>query len=582
MVEDSLLKITRRSFLKALTKMGLLAMGAGLAGCLGEKKLFNATPTIPLARPTVKGKYISGSSGGDAETLNWILVSDATSFSYIDLIMDGLVTYDNQFNILLRWLEKDIEVSEDGLLYTVTIRDDLEWSDGKPVTAEDFIYTMKNLMFADWMAYTYAGDWQEQVEGKTFYVEPKAENETTFTIKRRTVDPEFLYTVTDLRVYPKHIVSKYEGDIRAFTQAPELNNLSYAGNLGPYKFKEWVRNDKFVVQRNLDYYLGKERGEPYFEEYIIKIFGTSAARQAALEAGDITSTTIEPEHVRKFREMPGIQVYTVPTAQYQIMQYNMRDNGWPGLRDKRVRQAISMAISKEAIIQQVRLGFGEPAFSFIPRSSPWYVGGGLKEFGVGELYDKKKARQLLIAAGYREQIRLKLITNTGSKVAESTAFLVKQELLDLNIIVDIRLVPWETMLRKYYMNKVPGSDQSPRNNNGPRAISEEPWDLILAGHGTDPMQPSGSEVFFTTNGGLNTYGYSNSRVDELFARAHTREALDKTARREIYAETSRILSEDQPVDFLVFPTMNIGFKSNVRGIDPGISIGYNYQEWYYE
>jgi len=73
---------------------------------------------------------------------------------------------------------------------------------------------MKNLMFADWMTYTYAGDWKEEVDGKSVFVEPKVDNETTFTIHRKTVNPEFVYTVTDLNIYPKHIVSKYEGDIK--------------------------------------------------------------------------------------------------------------------------------------------------------------------------------------------------------------------------------------------------------------------------------------------------------------------------------------------------------------------------------
>jgi peptide/nickel transport system substrate-binding protein len=152
----------------------------------------------------------------------------------------------------------------------------------------------------------------------------------------------------------------------------------------------------------------------------------------------------------------------------------------------------------------------------------------------------------------------------------------------LGIDVDIKLVPWETELAKYYMNKVPGSNQQPRNNNGLRAVSEEPWDLILAAQVVNPLAPSGSSVFFASDGGLNTYGYSNKSVDELFAKARTREALDKEARRQIYSEISQLLSDDQPVDFLDFPTMNTAYKASVKGIDPGISIGYNYQQWYFE
>ncbi|MCZ7355657.1 MAG: ABC transporter substrate-binding protein [Candidatus Methanoperedens sp.] len=586
------MKVTRRKFVGMCAKAGILASGIGLAGCLQKPPIeLNAT-----AAPKLKGNFIDGASGGDAETVNWILAGDATSFSYIGLTMDGLGTYDNKFNFLLRWLKKDVEVSDDGLIYTLTIRDDLEWSDGNQVTSDDFVYTMKNLMFADWMAYTYAGDWQEEVDGKNVFIMPRIENETTFSITRKTAYPEFLYTVYGLLAYPKHIVSKYAGNIKEFTQASELNNLSYTGNLGPYRFKEWIRSDKFVAERNPDYYLGKDEGEPYFETYTVKLFGTSAARHAAMEAGDVTSTLIEPEQARKFKEMKGIAVYTVPTKQYQIMQYNMRDNGWPGLKDKRIRQAISMAVSKDAIINQIRLGFGEPAFSFIPEVSPWYAEDGLMKFGVGDLYDKNKSRELFLEAGYGvkkegkielrnkdgSQINLKLVTNTGSKVAESTAFLVKQELGELGIDVEIKLVPWETELRKYFMTKVPGSDQEPRPNNGPKAISEETWDFILSGQGVDPLAPSNSWVWFSSNGGQNSYGYSNKKIDDLFAKVRTKEALGKDVRKEIYNEISRILSEDQPVNFMNFPTMNYAYDSRVKGIDPGISIGYNYNEWYFK
>jgi peptide/nickel transport system substrate-binding protein len=586
------MRLSRRRFMSMCGKAALLSAGIGLSGCL-EKSSGNKTKDLTTSK--LGGTFIEGASGADAETLNWILAADATSLGYISLAFDGLITYDNKFNIVNRWLKNDIKTSDDGLSYTVTIRDDLEWSDGKPVTSDDFVYTMKNLMFADWMAYTYAGDWTEEVDGKSVFVEPVVENETTFTIKRKTVDPEFLYTITDLLIYPKHIVSKYEGDVKAFTQAPELNNLSYTGNLGPYRYKEWIRNDKIVMERNPDYYLGKEKGEPYFEEYEIKIFGTSAARHAAMEAGDITSTAIDPEQVMKFKAIPAVKVFTVPTTGYRVLQYNMRDNGWEGLKDRKVRQAISMAISKEKIIQDVLLGFGEPAFSFIPNVSPWYSEEGLLKIGVGSLYDKTRAKELMKEAGYGidkngsfqivdkrgDKIKLKFFTITGSKVHESMAYLIQKELGDIGIEVDIKFVPWEIMLRKYYMNKVPGSDQPGRNNNGPRAVSEEPWDLIYAGQSTDPLQPSGTEIFFVTDGGLNTYGYSNPEVDALFKKVRSKEALDITARKKIYTELSKLISEEQPLDFLAYAKTNAAYKSNVQGIDPGISMTYNYQEWYF-
>ncbi len=546
---------------------------------------------------SVRGNFIEGVSGGDAESLNRILISDATSASYYEHTVDSLATYDNKFDIQLRCLAKDVEVTPDGLVYTITIRDDLKWSDGSQVTAEDYVYTLKNLMFSDWLNYPYKGYWQEEVNGEKVFVTPEVINATTFKITRQTVDPEFVYIIYDLFPYPKHIATIYEGDVKAFTEALEFNNLTYTGNLGPYRFKEWNRNDRFVVERNPEYYLGKDIGAPYFDQYIVKLFGTPATRQAALEAGDITYTGIEPEQANRFRNMKNIKVYTIPSGGCTVLAFNQRANGWEGLKKKSIRQAIAMSISKETITQSVLLGFAEPAFSFIPSISPWYDKESLVRYGVGELYDKKKAAEIFYQEGYGVKkedgtinvtkkdgspLNLVLVTNQGSKVSEDIAFQVRRDLLALGIETEIKLVPWSMLLRQFMENKVPSSDQEPRDNNGPEAVSEQVWDIMLLGFGSDVLAPSGSQVFYATDGGLNFMGYSNPEVDDLFKQIKTREALDKEARKQIYAELSLLLSEDLPVDFLLYHRANLGFQKNVMGIDPGPSIGYNYYMWYFE
>jgi len=576
----------------------LISLLVFMVGCAAPVPTPAPTPApAPKLYPEVKGSFIEGVSGGDAETLNWILAADATSFSYAGQTFDSLATYDNDWNVILRHLAKPVEVSEDGLTYTIIIRDDLKWSDGIKVTAEDYVYTLKNLMFSDWLNYTYQTDWQEEVNGETVFVEPEVVNETTFTIKRQTIDPEFIdNAIYSLTPYPKHIASKYEGDVKAFTEAEEFNNLTYTGNLGPYRFKEWIRNDKYVVERNPDYYLGQDTGAPYFEQYTTKLLGTSVAALAALEAGDIHYTGIEPEQVAKFKQMEGIKVYTVPTRAYDLIVYNLRNNGWEGLKQKKVRQALSMSIDKQTFIDAIRFGFADPAFSFIPKPSPWYTEEGVSKFGLGPLYDKEKAKQLLFEAGYGikepdgtivvrdkdgKPIKLTLVTTTGSKLTEDITLFVKQELGDIGIEVDFKLVPWPTQLRQYMMNKVLGSDQEPRYNNGPDAVSEEPWDMMVLAFNTHPIAPSGSRVFFITDGGLNFWGYSNERVDELFLKVRSKEALDEEVRKKMYAEISQIIAEDQPANFLSFPRSNHGFQANVEGIDPGMRLGWNYHEWYF-
>jgi len=154
--------------------------------------LLTAGCAAPASTPEIQGNFIDGDSGGDAETLNWLLAADASSFTYAAFCVESLATYDNDWNVHLRHLAEPVEVSEDGLTYTMTIRDDLKWSDGTPVTAEDYVYTLKNLMFSDWLNYTYQTDWQETVDGEEVFVEPEVIDETTFVIRRQTLDPEFV------------------------------------------------------------------------------------------------------------------------------------------------------------------------------------------------------------------------------------------------------------------------------------------------------------------------------------------------------------------------------------------------------
>ena len=550
------------------------------------------------ATPATRGSFIEGDvSGGEAETLNWILAADASSFGYVGYTLESLANYDNKFNILLRCLARDIEVSPDGLVYTITIRDDLEWSDGSKVTAEDYVYTLENLMFSDWLNYNYKDDWQEDVGGKNVYVTPAVINDTTFTIKRQTVQPEFVYTLYNLIPYPKYIAVKYEGNVEAFTQAREFNDLSYTGNLGPYKFKQWLKNDKYVLSRNPGYFLGKYDGAPFFEEYVVKMFGTSAVMQAALEAGDITYCGIEPQNVAKFKKMPGVNVYTVPTRGYNIIAYNQRENGWEGLRKKEVRQALSMAIDKETIARKIFLGFAEPAYSFIPSSSPWYSDNTVMKLGVAPLNGKQEAMEMLKAAGYEytssdgrdvllgkdgKPVKLLMVTTPGSDVVESMSLLIKQELAAVGIDVEVKWVQWPTLLRQYMMNRAPGTNQEPRYNNGPRAVSDEAWDMTLMGHNTDPLAPSGSRVFFASDGGLNSFGFFNDGVDQLFQKVRSREGMNKDDRSVMYGELARVISEEQPVDFITYTRANRGFQKNVKGIEPGINMGYNYYLWRFE
>jgi len=553
--------------------------------------------TGSLQSRTAKGTFTEAVLGGDAQTLNWIIATDGgASKRYASFMVDPLAVFDNQFKLQLRCLAKDIEVSTDGLVYTVTIRNDLKWSDGSNVRADDYVYTLKNIMLADWLQCADKSKWQETVDNQTYPLSPETLSDTSFKITRRSADPDFLYTIYDLMPYPKAIAVHYENNKDAFTAAPELVNMNYAGNMGAYIPTAWDAADGFVLRRNPDYYLGKETGAPYFEKYVIKTYGLQQEINDELTSGKVSSAYIEPQDANTYRSQGNTTVYTIPTGFYVYLAYNQRDNGWAGLKDVRVRQAISMVIDKPAVIQQMYQGFAVPAFSFIPPYSPWYDESVLNKYGMSPAADQQKAIDLIKSAGYEQKevsgkmvfvdkdgnpIKLIFPVDMQSDFEQNLAILIRQNLLGIGLDITPKFSPRD-MLFAGLMNKVPGSDQQASFNNGPKAVGTQPWDLAILSSHANPLALGTSRDFFSSAGSFNLFGYFNDNVDALYKKASSAEGLSPESHKQIYTELSKIISDDQPVDFLVFYSDNYAFQSNVKGVEPGPNFLYNYQSWYFQ
>jgi len=562
------------------------------------------TMVLPACSPSatqlhnVRGSFVEGILGEDAQTLNWIIATDGgASRRYASFMVDPLAVFNNSFELQLRCLARDIEVSADGLTYSVTIRDDLKWSDGTSVTADDYVYTLQNIMFADWIECPDSVKWQELVDGKEVFVSVEKVNDSTFKVIRKTVDPDFIYTIYDLMPYPRAIASHYEKSPDDFASAPELVNLSYSGNLGPYKPVVWNSSDGFVMKRNPDYFLGKSSGAPYFETYTIKPFGLQQLIYDALNDGRVSFTFIEPQEANNMRNNPDLQVYTVPTGYYVYLAYNQRDNGWEGLKDVRVRQAISMVVDKPMIIQTMYMGFADPAFSFIPPYSPIYDESVLNKYGMNATDDAQKAIDLIKSAGYEQKmidgamkfvdkagnpIKLNFIIDMGSDFEQNLAIIIRGNLMQIGLDIEPKFSTRQILFTDGLMNKVPGSDQTPAFNNGPKAVSNQPWDLAILSSHANPLALKGSSEFFTSEGKYNLFGFFNEEADALFDRAGKAEALTLEGKRRVYGDIARLISDEQPVDFLVFYKDNYAFRKNVKGVEPGINMFNNSQFWYFE
>jgi peptide/nickel transport system substrate-binding protein len=355
---------------------------------------------------TVGERWIAGEAS-DAEGLYFPEITDGASSARVNLTLDG--AYDVDENNEVRPLWMDITDTGDGQVYVCGLRDNLEWGDGYgQMTAEDWLYQIENVHTIDggqdhpWdqdsPPSTQVADWA-QIEN----VEQTGELE--FQLELESVSPDFPLEPVLWGAYcaPAELYEEYVPDANALRTSDEFTQLTFTGNLGPYEFAGWERSAEFVATRNEDYYMrehAEEMGEewadaPYFDRYSYRVIEEQATRLEALAGGEITATSIPPGRYHDFVENDEVDVYEVPQPFLTIVAYNQRANGWEELRTREVRQALSMAVDKRTVTEDIFRGLAEWTHTYQPRWSEWYDDERITEFGVDDSYDVEGARELL-------------------------------------------------------------------------------------------------------------------------------------------------------------------------------------------
>ena len=609
-------RLDRRSWLKALGVGGTV----GLAGCSGNQNGAETTggggetggdgtgtgsgeETADASGRSVGGTYREALST-DAKSVNFLFHSDTSSAKFVDATMDYAYDFKEIGTIVPLWMESYTETEKTE--WTFTLRDNLRWSDPYgDLTAEDWVYTAQNVYGAtspeqtktkeNWAGVVQYSDW------KDLTVEKAGKREIKVTLPEP--QPAFVASTAFWggRCLPKQLIKKYvdNQDVQGLKQDEELNNLSYTGNLGPYDFEEWQRESRFVATRAEEYYLRDVAGSgeiperfadaPYFDRYELQIIGEESTRLSALQNGNLTYFEDVPSHkVEQFRGMDHLKFRFPPNPFCGMAYYNQRPNGWEMLRNRDVRRALSTAVSKRDIAEEIYRGFPTVAHTFQPEWSPWYLTDQVEQFGVGDSYGAEKARSMMEEAlsgsdygydgdtlvdGDGNQVTLTFVYRAGSQNNQTVAEFFKQELGKIGINVKpTNGGPFNTLQNKYMMNSA--GEGSPSFNAGPEATSQEPWDLLYGvALNAYPINPDGSNVFWVPDGGFNFYGYEpEAPIADLYATAST--ATDEQARKEAFAKIFGALSEEQPTNFLNFSVYKSAYAQNYMGMPAKDEYGY--------
>jgi peptide/nickel transport system substrate-binding protein len=390
------------------------------------------------------------------------------------------------------------DVSADGLTWTFTLRPDMKFCDGTPVTAEDWVWSYDRARNPD------NGIWSFTLEA----IDKIEATDKTVVFKLKTPYVPFIYSppLFNAVVMPKKLVEA-AGGWEKFREHP--------CGTGPYIMKEWVKGDHMLLVRNPYYW---EKGKPTIDEIMIKTITDDNTRILALQKGDVDAINYPPfNRVVELGTDPNMTVMKFPSTQSIYITLNNRNKPFD---DKRVRAALAFAIDREALIKTVNFGIGVPATSFRPVGSLYF-----NDALPGWSYDVEKAKALLKEAGYESGFKTIFAIVAGSASDQQVATMVKDMWAKIGVDAEIQIQEAGLYNDEYYNNK---------------------YIAQINGWTDDIPDPSEETNYAVVNATSECYhtGYKNAEIDQLAADAL--KETDPAKREKMYKRIQEIFNADVP------------------------------------
>ncbi len=508
-----------------------------------------ATPLPPTATPTPRqgGAVVQGGPS-DVTTLNPLLADDDTSLMICGQLFDSLLAADAETGALVPRLARSWQVSDDGLTITFELRDDAVWHDGQSLTAADVAFTFETV-FDPALNSPRRGALEAVADFE-------ATDDTTFVVRLKEADCSVLYGLGLVGIVPRHVL---EG--RDVARAP-FNTTTPIGS-GPFVLTERVPGQYLTLSRN-DRYWGQKA---HIDTWTYRVV---ADVRPALEAGELDVAPIGPQDVAATEAMGRFEVRRAPAAEYYFVAFN---NDHPILGDQRVRQALSYAVDRQRLVDEIAHGEGQLlSTSLLP--GHWALSGveGLAPFE----YDPDRAADLLAQAGWSDSdgdglrdrdgqpLMLRLSTNSDNRLREDIAVLVQQYYRAVGVGAQVEFMEWGNLVQDMFTHNFDAIVFS--------------WPLGPDADGT-PWWDSRQN---TPGRGFNFVSYANPQVDGLLATGLTASRCDPAARARAYGQVAVILAEERPYDFLFAPYRLWAVNRRIGGVAPSPYAGpvWNLAQWH--
>lgn len=464
---------------------------------------------------------------------------NAASYNALNNLMEGLTRLDAE-HVPQPAIAEKWEISDDGLVYTFHIRENANWSNGDPVTAEDFVFAWKRLLDSDTASpaaflgyFIKGGEAFNNGEGSADDLGLKAVNEKTFEVTLESPTGFFLNLISNPAFFPvNHKVAQ---------ENPEWHTEAdtYVSN-GPFKLKEWNHDQNFVFERNPEYW---DADNVKLDEVHWAMVNDSNTEYQMYESGQLDSSGIPADLAETLLESDDI--FYEEQAGTHFYRFNVTMEPF---QNKNIRKAFALAVNQEDIVNYITKTLQKPAYGFVSYGFKDANGNDFRETN-GDLikYDPEEAKKLLEQGmeeeGYSELPKITLSYNTSDQNKAIAEYLQEQFKTVLGVEVELSNTEWNVFVEDQKALKLQFSRSS-----------------FLADYG-DPVNFLES---FITGSSMNRTGWSNEKYDELIRLS--KQEVDEQKRFDYLYEAEQILFDEMPIFPMHFYNQIVLLNPDVTGI----------------
>ncbi|MCB1668515.1 MAG: peptide ABC transporter substrate-binding protein [Pseudomonadales bacterium] len=486
-------------------------------------------------------------NGTDPQELDPHIVTGIPEHHIITALLEGLVLKNPETLEPIPGVAERWRISDDGKIYTFFLRDNARWSNGDPVTAEDFAWSWWRALqpkLGNQYAYMYfpiknAEPYLKQEITDFNQVGIKVLDKLTLQVELNHPTPYFLQLLDHYSMFPVH-----RATLEKFGNPAQRGSLwtrpgNYVGN-GPFQLKDWKINKLVSVERNPYYW---DANSVQLNQIHFHPTENITTEERMFRAGQLHHTASIPiDKVAVYQKEKPHLLHAKPYLGNYYYRFNTKQ---PHLRDKRVRRALAMAIDREQIVAHVTKGSELPADTFTPPDTLGYSA------KPGFEFNPEKARRLMADAGYPDGKGFpatELLYNTSEGHRKIAVAIQQMWNKYLGINITLNNQDW-----KVYLDSVENGD----------------YTIARAGWIGDYVDPNTFLDMWVTGGGNNLTGWSNPRYDELILKLAPR-AKTRDERYRLMQEAEALLLDDMPIIPLYIYTSKSLVHPSVKGLSANI------------